>query len=165
LHSTGKPLCIDQEAVAPSRECFDISGTIGRVAERSPENTHGNIDAVSEIDDGVVRPKLSFDFIAGYDLAPTLDQDSQDLEWLFSKENPLGTVRRVRWVQLTRADIQFKLSKSDTVGGQMFRGFWENGHDPIDGVDCATARMRGQHQIEKLQLLRDLETPLMLLDR
>jgi hypothetical protein len=148
FHSTGKPLRIDQEAVTPSRECFDIARAIGGVAKRSPENTHGNIDAVPEIDDGVVRPKLSFDFIPGYDLASTLDQDSQNLEWLFSKENPLGTVRCVRCVQLARADIQFKLSKSDTVGGQMVPDLWENGPYPIHGVDFAIAGMHGQHQME-----------------
>ncbi len=92
--------------------------------------------------------KIVLDFIPGYDLASTLDQDSQNLEWLFSKENPLGTVRRVRWVQLARAHIQFKLSKSDTVGGQMLPDLWENGQHPIHGVDCATAGMRGQHQME-----------------
>ena len=129
------PVRIDHEAITPSRECFDILRTIGGVAKRPPENTHGNIDAVPEINDGVVRPEFIFDFVSGDDLATALDQDLQDLEWLFAKENSVGILRHVRWIQLARAHIQFKLSKSDTVSGKILPYF---GRHPIHGADYAT---------------------------
>ena len=81
-----------------------------------------------EIHNRIIRPQLPLDFLAGDDLAPALNQHSQDLEGLFPKENliviAVGCANRA---QFTRLEIKFKASETGATWSRMFHGPFEIG--------------------------------------
>jgi len=69
---------------------------------------------VVEIHDRVVGPERPLDFLSGYDLAPTLDKHSQDLQRLLPKKDYLLiAVRRPDQAQFTGSQINFKFPEPD----------------------------------------------------
>ena len=98
------------------------------IAQCAAESFDSRIDAVVEIHHGVVGPELSLDFVASYDLAPALNQHSQDLEGLFPKENliviAVGCANRA---QFTRLEIKLKASETGATWSRMFHGPFEIG--------------------------------------
>jgi len=83
---------------------------------------------VVEIHNGVVRPELVLDFLAGYDLARTLNQHSQDLEGLFPKKNPAVTADSPDRAQFTRLQVKLKPANPYATLESEFRGTFIFGH-------------------------------------
>src|SRR6266404_1587722 len=77
----------DQQAISAPRQCFDVLRLARRIAQRFPQNSDRHVYAVVEIDDGAAGPERSLDFLAGYDLAFTFNQHSQNLERLFPQKS------------------------------------------------------------------------------
>jgi hypothetical protein len=70
---------------------------------------------VIEIHNGVVGPEPPLDFLAGDNLASPLNQHSQNLEWLLSKQELAIAVYRPERAQFTRMKVKFKPSEPDAT--------------------------------------------------
>src|SRR5690348_17931781 len=67
-----------EESVTPARQRFDKF--VGGILERLTQSLDGSVDAVVELDDGAVRPKLLLQLFACNQLTRTLEQHRQKLK-------------------------------------------------------------------------------------
>jgi hypothetical protein len=73
------------------------------IAERVAQPLDGGVDAVIELDDGVVRPERLADLVAQHHLTGMVQQHEQDAEGLLVKADP-DTVL----AQLGGSSVQFE---------------------------------------------------------
>jgi hypothetical protein len=88
---------------------------VSRIAQGSPESPDGHVNAVVEIYNGVVGPELPLDFLTGYDLAVTLNQHSQNLEWLFPKKDLAVTLCLPERAQFAGLKVKLKPSEPNAT--------------------------------------------------
>ncbi|HXI92312.1 MAG TPA: hypothetical protein VNO24_20055, partial [Blastocatellia bacterium] len=69
------------------------------------ESPNGYIDAVVEVHNRVIGPKLPFDFLAGYDLTLAIHEHSQDLKGLFPEKDLALTAWRPDRIEFTGPEI------------------------------------------------------------
>src|SRR5438445_3273906 len=67
-----------QKAISPAGHGFDESGVFGRVAQRIPQPSDCGVDAVLEINKGVIGPQPPAQFFPRHHLARTLQQCQKD---------------------------------------------------------------------------------------
>jgi hypothetical protein len=96
------------EAVASARKRLYVAGFVRRFTQRVPQPLHGRVDAVVELDYGVVGPELVADLLAQNYLAGAFKEHPEDLKGLVLKPDA-DTV----FAQLSRTDIQLKWAESD----------------------------------------------------
>jgi hypothetical protein len=75
------------EAVATSWDSFDVAGFFGGIGQRIPQFLDRAVQAGIEVNKSVLRPKFLLQFLAGDQLAGTLQQDDQQLKGLVLKLN------------------------------------------------------------------------------
>ncbi len=90
-------------------------GRFSCVAYRLAQDPDGNVDAVVEINNDVVRPQLAFDVFAGHQLPRAFDQHSQDLERLLAQQNRKLTVCRRDGAQFSRRQVELERSEAGTA--------------------------------------------------
>ncbi len=73
----------NQQAIAAASHCLDVFRGVGGISEGLTQFVDGGVDAVVELNHGVVGPKLSLDLFPADDLSGALDEHAQDLEGLF----------------------------------------------------------------------------------
>jgi hypothetical protein len=73
------------ETVAATGQGLDEAGIIGGVAEGFAELVDGGVEAVAEIDKGVLRPDALAELIAGDELAGVFEESGQNLKGLARK--------------------------------------------------------------------------------
>src|SRR5437867_4092469 len=73
------------EPVAAPRHRLYVSRFIRRFPERLPQLLDSGVDALVELDDGVVGPELHSNLFAQHHLAGMLQEDEQHLEGLLVK--------------------------------------------------------------------------------
>src|SRR6266702_2465916 len=66
-----------------SRQGLDIVGRFRGVAKRLPQSLDCIVNTVIEVYEGVGRPNILPQFLAGDDFARALQENLQNLEWLF----------------------------------------------------------------------------------
>jgi len=72
-----------QEAVAVTRNGFDVARVLGGIAQRGPQLGHGFVQAAVKINEGVHRPELVAKLFPSHHFAGVIEQEAQDLEGLF----------------------------------------------------------------------------------
>ena len=70
------------EAVAATRQGFDEPWTVGGIAERGPQLRDGDVEAALEVDEGLLAPQPSPQFVTRHELARTFDECRQQLKRL-----------------------------------------------------------------------------------
>jgi len=70
---------------------------------------------VVEIDDRIVRPQPSLDFLAGDNLALTFKEHPQNLKHLFSEQNLIVRIGRFRRSKFTSGEVELKGSESNAA--------------------------------------------------
>ena len=95
------------EAVAPPRQGLDIDRLFRRFTQCVAQSFDSRIDAVIELDDGVVRPEPLPDVLAQHHLARVIEQHEQDLEGLVLKANADSV-----FAQFGRSNVQLEGSKT-----------------------------------------------------
>ena len=68
------------EPVTTPREGLDVTGGLGRVAQRLPQLPHRRVEAVVEVDERVRRPELLPQLLSGHHLARALQEQGQQVE-------------------------------------------------------------------------------------
>ncbi len=130
LCGCSQPLGGDQQAIPSPGQRLDvlrvISSIAQSIAQRSPENPDGHVNAVVEIHNGVAGPEHPLDFLAGYDLAAPLNQHSQNLEWLFPKKDFAVTIHRPERAQFTGIEVKFKPSEPDATCETLCHGRYDS---------------------------------------
>jgi hypothetical protein len=100
------------EAVAATRQRFDEPWTVGGIAERGPQLRDGDVEAPLEVDEGLLAPQPSTQFVTRHELARTLDECRQQLKGVVLKPD-LGALFR----EFASSEIGPEHSKVDDVGG------------------------------------------------
>src|SRR5260370_6881945 len=72
-----QPVSGYQQAIPSPPQRLDVLRVVGRIAQRSPENPNGPIDAVVEIPNGVVGPGFLLDSLPVSHLALALNHQLQ----------------------------------------------------------------------------------------
>jgi hypothetical protein len=101
-----------------------MSGNAFGITDSFPQYRHGDVNAAVKIHNGVIRPEHLLDFIPGHNPALAFDENSKNLEWLFSEQNLLrqGAVRP--WLirdKFAGLEVQLEASESHSfcdVNGQ-----------------------------------------------
>jgi len=75
------------QTITAAGDCFDIFRTVRRIAQGLPKLFDGRVDAVVELDDGVIRPKSLADLLSVNQVSAALHQHQQDLERLFLEQD------------------------------------------------------------------------------
>ena len=70
------------EAVAATRQGFDEPGAVGGIAERRPQLRDGDVEAPLEVDEGLITPQPSPQFVTRHELARMLNEYRQQLKRL-----------------------------------------------------------------------------------
>lgn len=104
------------EAIATSRQRFDVARNSGRIAQRVPQSTNDAVQALFEVDEGAQRPEARLQFLARHDVASVLEQREEHLNAL----------------------VRYPLP--DTGAQQFART-----HVDLEGVERVAARRRGLH--------------------
>ena len=99
------------EAIATSRQGFDIARRLPVVAEGFPQFIDGFVQAVLEVHEGVCGPELQTQVLARDQLARPCEQQGQNLKRLFLKLDSEAML-----AQLTRGSIQLKDTEPDNLG-------------------------------------------------
>src|SRR5664279_3331329 len=102
----------NQESISPASDSFDVSRLSGGVAKRPAKRRDRDVNAVIEIDDGVVRPELLLNLFAGGHLPAPFNQDSQDPKRLFLKQDLATGCIPIQRTQLP--GFQIELERSET---------------------------------------------------
>lgn len=105
----------DAQPISPSSERLNVLRTLSRVAEGSPENPDGHVDAVVKINDGVIWPQPFLDFLPGYNLASSFNEHPQNLKWLLTKKGFTVAIFYSCRVELPRTEIDLEASEPDTT--------------------------------------------------
>src|SRR5260370_28503288 len=98
------PLHRHHPAIAASSESFDVLRFVGGITQRLPQPIHSGADAVLELDNRVVRPKLLLNLFALDHLAGMLQEEYKDAEGLLRQTNRSATER----AQFSRAPVKLK---------------------------------------------------------
>jgi hypothetical protein len=75
------------EAVTPAWQRLDVPRIVGGIAQRIAQPLNRCVDAVVELDDGVVGPQHLAQLFAGHQLARPVQQHDQDSERLLVEAN------------------------------------------------------------------------------
>ena len=112
--ATNDRICFDlaDESIAAAWQRLDIARVISGVTERLAQPPHGGVEAVLEIDEGIVRPQALAKLVAVEELAGAIQKGKEKPERLLRQND----VRAVG-VQLAGAGIQFEGTKSKASGG------------------------------------------------
>lgn len=96
------------EAVSSAGQCLDVAGIARGFAERFPQLLNRRVDAVIELDHGIVRPQLQPDFLAQDHLTGMVEQHHQDLEGLLADPDFDSVL-----TQFTGTGIGFERAEAD----------------------------------------------------
>lgn len=99
----GESLYGSDKAIAVPGQRFDEAGRRGVVPQGLTQSFDGTVDAVFEIDEGILRPELLPDLFAGHQFAWTFQQHGQDLEGLTVQLNLQSLL-----AQFSSAKVNFK---------------------------------------------------------
>src|SRR5262249_11481130 len=107
------------EAVASTRDRLDKARLIGRLAEGVAQFLNGRVDAMVELDDGVVRPQSQPDLVAQHDVAGMIEHHDQNPDRLLAQLDADAAL-----AQFPRPNIEFE-------GPKTIETRWRSvGHDP-----------------------------------
>jgi hypothetical protein len=115
-------LDLGEETVAAASNGFDEAGTFRGVAESLADFVDGFVEPVIEIHKSVYGPEFFLKFLASYNLAGVVQQQSQNLERLFLKPDSQTVL-----AQLAGAQVEFEYPKTAPAANLMvFRHEEEN---------------------------------------
>src|SRR5262249_23897672 len=97
-----QPFDRGDQAISPAGESLDVTWGCRRIPKRPAQHANGDVDAVVEIDDGVVGPEFLLNFASRYQLPGALDEHSEHLEGLLSEQDLVAQSR----AQLAGAEIE-----------------------------------------------------------
>jgi hypothetical protein len=100
----------DKPVAAPGNG-LDILRFFRRVAEGSAQGPNRYIDGVVKIDRRVIGPEIFPDLFARRYFAVSLNEQSQDLEWLFLKNNRAHPIPCLDRPQLAAPQVKLKGSE------------------------------------------------------
>jgi len=107
----GESLYGSDKAIAVPGQRFDEAGRRRVVPQGFAQSFDGTVDAVLEIDEGILRPELLPDLFAGHQFARALQQHGQDLEGLTMKLDFQSLL-----AQFSSAKVNFKDTKMYAAG-------------------------------------------------
>jgi hypothetical protein len=89
-------------------------GLVWVVAKRSPDFANSGIDAMVDINKNAVTPKLPSDFLSGYELTASLNQQDEQVHRTFLKvQTAFSSLQHVaRWVEGELAEVDLWGRKS-----------------------------------------------------
>src|SRR5262249_35690600 len=76
------------EPITSLRDGLDKVRVFGGIAKRSPNFVHRDVEAVIEIDEGRIIPKLLGEFVPAYDVGRVFKQNQKEFERLFLQFDP-----------------------------------------------------------------------------
>ena len=98
------------ETVAAARQSFDEARVFAGILQGLAQSVHGLVQALVEIYEGICGPQPLHQLIAGDQLAGTLQQEDEDLQWLILKVGN-GSVD----TEFTCARVECELSETDAT--------------------------------------------------
>ena len=111
-------LHLRNEPVSPPRQCFDVARVLGIVVEHLAQLLDVGIQAVFEVNDGVIRPEVFAEFLASDEFAGMFQQNRKNGDGL-ALELELRTVLP----QLSRLPVEFKRSETDPLCGWNWQAY------------------------------------------
>ena len=112
------PLHRQHPAVSSAGQSFNVTGFLGRVAQRLPQPVHGSADTVLELHNRVVRPEPLAQLFPSYNLQRTFEQENKYSKGLLRQADSFASIL----AQLTRAKVQFEAFEADNrLGRSDFR--------------------------------------------
>lgn len=107
------------EAVAATGKGFDEAGIVGGVAQGFAELVDSGVEAVAEIDEGVIGPNTLAELIAGDELAGVLEESGQDLKGLARKLDANAGLAEFTRAQVhrERAEAKARFNEVGHFGG------------------------------------------------
>jgi hypothetical protein len=97
------------ETVTAPREGFDIAGSVGGVAQGFAELVDGGVQAVAEVDKGIVCPDPFAELLAGDELPRSLQEGRKNLKRLAGE-----LYSRPGFAELAGGEVHFKRTEAET---------------------------------------------------
>lgn len=94
------------EAISTAWQCFHEARFPGGIFQNLAHSFYRRVDAVFELDDGVIRPEPALQFLAGYQFPWSLQQDRQHFDRLSAE------------FQLEAVMVQFSGVRVELVGSK-----------------------------------------------
>jgi hypothetical protein len=101
------------EAISPPGDGLNETGLLAVVLQHLPDLAHGAVDAVVQIQVGILAPDPLGDLLPGDQLPGPLGEEQENLE-----RDPLELERPARAAELERGTVQLQLlAEADALGG------------------------------------------------
>jgi hypothetical protein len=88
-------------SIPTARQGLDVPRLTRAIVEKIAKPAHRCIDAMIEINDGVMGPELLPDFLPGHNLPGMFQQQAEDLKRLFGEKEPSSAL-----VQFASSEVQ-----------------------------------------------------------
>ena len=105
------PLHRRHESVTSASHCFNEAGIVSRIAERVADFVDGLVEAMVEVNEGVLGPEVLLKLLAGNDLSRLFQEHGENLEGLLLQLDPDPLPAK-----FSGPEIDFEDSEMDHMG-------------------------------------------------